>query len=486
MTTFKLFKNTHLRLFPFYAFYGIVIFLSLHFYFFWDKDILNSRQAFWFLKNGFSLLPPPGNIDSGHPPIIGLLLAFLWKLFGISTIAGHLAMLPFALGLVFQFYKFTCYFFKPQSVYKVLFLIMIDTSIMTQLVILTGDLLTLFFFFLSINAVLYKKNYLLVIAVAALALSSSRGMLSCLIVGLFHYYLVFTKDDGIKLKTKQILDIIPMYLPAFLLITGYSFYHYHKTGWIGYDKNSSWAGCFEVVNFKGFIKNIFILSWRLMDFGRLFVWLAGIYVFILYIRKQLEIDEKIKILLALIIISLIVYSPPMLVYKILSSHRYILPVFVVIVTLVSYIIFEKLNNKHIQNTIYIILVAGLISGNFWVYPDKIAKGWDATLAHIPYYGLRLKMIQYLDEQKVPFNKVLSDVPNVSPLNYVDLSGDYRHFEQEKMEACDYVFYSNIFNNFTDEQIDELKSKWILVKEYKQMQVFVRLYKRPKKSIVKTD
>ena len=121
----------------------------------------------------------------------------------------------------------------------------------------------------------------------------------------------------------------------------------------------------------------------------------------------------------------------------------------------------------------------MISGNFWIYPDKIAKGWDATIAHIPYYQLRKKMMNYIENKGISFNDVGSEVPNTAAIKYIDLSNDDRQFPLKDFETHRYIFYSNIYNMFTDEEIDELKNSWIVEKEYKCLQVYVRLYKKPK-------
>ena len=88
------------------------------------------------------------------------------------------------------------------------------------------------------------------------------------------------------------------------------------------------------------------------------------------------------------------------------------------------------------------------------------------------------MIKYMDEQKIPFDKVFSDEPNLAKIKCIELNNDERQFQRFDMQNQEYVFYSNVFNNFTDEQIDELKTKWVVVKEFKQLQVHVELYKKP--------
>ncbi len=467
--------HVHKKLLPFYLLTTLLVLLSIHFFFFWDKDILHSRHAFWYLENGFSILQPP-HIDSGHPPVMGLLLAFLWKIFGIHLAVGHLAMLPFALGLVWQLYRFTGFFIKSDSIYWALLLVMIDTSLLTQFVILTGDLLTVFFFFLAVNAVLHNKRTLLIFALILLAITSSRGMISCVIVGVFDGFLIIRKKEN---SIPKLVSIIPYYLPSFAIAGIYLLYHYIKTGWIGYEPDgSNWGGLFEAVDFKGALRNIFIIAWRLVDFGRLFLWIAGIYFIFLISKKSRQFDDNMQIILALFLISLAIYAPFMIIYKGLQGHRYILPLFIIFTTLIAYFLFEKLTDNRLRKVLYFLLLIGLLSGNFWIYPDHIAKGWDATLAHLPYYKLRRDMINYIEMKKMPFDKIGTEVPNASPLKYIDLSEDERFFTKKNLENCEYIFYSNIYNMFTDDFLQELKNEWTIVEEYKLLQVRVTLYKNP--------
>jgi hypothetical protein len=387
-------------------------------------------------------------------------------------------MLPFALGLVWQLNRFLRYFFSQNNLSAALLLVIIDTTLLTQVIILTGELITVFFFFLAVNTVLYNKRLLLIFALIGLSLSSSRGMISCFIIGMFDIYLIIEREERKKIISK-IFRLISYYLPAIVISVSFLLYHFLLRGWIGYDPlNSNWAGCYERVGIAGFIRNIFLVGWRLIDFGRLFLWIVAGYFLILILQKKLKIDRNIRLLLFLFVFSLIVSMPAMLIYKVLSSHRYIIPVFIVFATLVAYFILEKLPNKKLSKILYVILIIGLLSGNFWVYPDTIAKGWDATLAHVPYYKLRKEMIRYIDEQKIPFDKVGSDVPNLSKLKFVDLSTDERAFVVKDLRVNHYIFYSNVYNNFTDEEIKELKEKWIQVMEFKMLQVRVTLYKSP--------
>ena len=77
-----------------------------------------------------------------------------------------------------------------------------------------------------------------------------------------------------------------------------------------------------------------------------------------------------------------------------------------------------------------------------------------------------------------FSKIGTDFPNVATLEDIDLNNNTCHFPEKDLATQPYIFYSNIFNNFTDSELKELKTKWEVIKEYKKMQVKVILYKNP--------
>jgi hypothetical protein len=128
------------------------------------------------------------------------------------------------------------------------------------------------------------------------------------------------------------------------------------------------------------------------------------------------------------------------------------------------------------------MLAGLISGSFWVYPGRIANGWDATLAHLPYHHLREKMICYLEEQHIPFERTGTGVPNTAAFGFIEANEDPRIFPLADLQRHSYIFYSNVFNMFTDADLDALEQHWVLEKEFRCMQVYVRLYRNPASDI----
>jgi hypothetical protein len=175
---------------------------------------------------------------------------------------------------------------------------------------------------------------------------------------------------------------------------------------------------------------------------------------------------------------LLVSLPSMLMYRNLSAHRYFMAINCMGSAAVVHMIFASRLRPVTRKALVMIILAGLLSGNFWVYPDKIAKGWDASLAYLPYHHLRSRMISYLDQNGISFDKVGTESPNTIVFKFIDLSDDERSFKRASLERDQYVFWSNVYNMFTDEELDALNSGWVVEKEFRCMQVVVRLYRNP--------
>ena len=228
--------------------YSLVLFLvltTIHNSFFWDTVQLGSAHANYYYNNHFSKLLLPEDIDSGHIPTFGMYIALLWKLFGRSLTVSHLAMLPFALGIVFKIFKLCRKFIPEQFVGLALVLVLVDPSLLSQMTLISPDVCLVFFFLLGMNAVLENKKLWIIVAVFCLFLTSMRGMMvSLCLLGLDVYSHINWKTTAGNIFN-QLVKRSLLYLPALLLFLTYNSYHYLETGWIGYHKNSPWAKCFE-------------------------------------------------------------------------------------------------------------------------------------------------------------------------------------------------------------------------------------------------
>ena len=249
--------------------------------------------------------------------------------------------------------------------------------------------------------------------------------------------------------------------------------HYLEKGWIGYHENSPWKGSFETVDLKGFFRNIGILGWRILDFGRFIFWIIGAFVFYLSVRKKAW-DYKSKILSALFILSLIILTPNMLVHSNLLGHRYLLIVYLSFSLLCFYQL--SLIKPEIFKRIAFAAISILLAGNLLKYPEGVAQGWDASLAHYPYYRMRSEIIDYIDSKGIPRNEVGSAFPNSSSFRFTDLEDKPGSFSTLDLQKQNYIIYSNVFNDFTDEQIKELKN-WNVLFKRESLTVTMILYSR---------
>ncbi len=449
--------------------------------FFWDTIQLASKQAHFFFENGFNSIILPENIDSGHPPFFGMYLAAVWKWFGKTLPVSHFAMLPFLWGIVYLLYKIGSHFGGKQNAFWFLLLVSVDPVFAAQSILVSPDVVLVFFFLLGFWSILSEKKSWLVISVLGLAMISLRGMMVGVILFLFEILHSkawhFLKVKGFKnLSLLSMKKLLP-YLPGGVLGLFFLLYHHHQTGWIGYHPESPWAPCFEKVDFSGFVKNLGILGWRMLDFGRVFVWLVlGWGIFYLLKRKN-KIDDNLMQILILLSTSILMLCPSLVIHKALLAHRYILPVFLLLNLFCFYLIFKKVENRRLRNLFFGIAFIGLLTGNFWIYPDKVAQGWDSTLAHIPYYELRGEMIDFMEENDIPFSETGTGFPNRSSFKETDLSERAGGMPKKELEQHSYIFYSNIMNDFSDSELEELKDNWSILKKLEKGGIKVILFQK---------
>jgi hypothetical protein len=367
-------------------------------------------------------------------------------------------------------------FIKSKFVGIAMLLILIDTTLLSQFSLVSPDLPLLFFFLLGLNALLENKKTLLTVCICFLFLSITRGILLSFCLLLLDLYLTFITTKNRKEIFRLLLNKSMIYIPGLLLFIIYNYYHFINNGWILSHEDSSWKGTQELVDAKGFLFNIALLCWRLIDFGKVAIWII-LLILLIKLKKQFFKHEASKPLLWLSIFLLLFVHVDLLWAKNLLAHRYFMPFNIVFSLLCSSILFSDLVSKKIKYFGLIVWFGVLLSGSFWIYPDKIAKGWDATLAHLPYYELRQQAIGYLDENNIDFKETSSFFPNTASLDRIDLNHDTRNFKNYD-GTSQYVFYSNIYN-LEDKEYDEIrnKNKYKVIKKFENKGVLITILKK---------
>lgn len=459
-----------------WLFYALVILIFIDKPFFWDTVNLGSRYGQWYLSTSFSELLPPAKINSGNPPFWGMYLGLWWSALGKHLAVAHLAMLPVLCALTYYYLSVADYFLGRHYLWWALILLLIEPTMLSQASLCGPDVALVMFYFMTLHAILNDKWVLQAIAMCGLAMMSSRGIMvlpAVLMTDIAIRYFYKERELG--------FFVLYRYLPVAGVVLLWLLFHFLETGWVGFNQSSMpWAGSFIKVDVWGIFRNLLILGWRLMDFGRVFIWFTGAICTWFFIRSQPRIQPNLRALIACLVMPLLVYGPIMMAFRDLLAHRYLLILFLLFGLLVLYGIRYLPNNKWVWSLGSLVFI-GLLTGHLWVYPVAVAQGWDASLAHQPYFGVRADMLQYMNEEDISPTEVSTHFPMVAGVHDTDLYETGQPFVNANGQGFGtkkYTLHSNVNNDFSDEELAALSRDWKMVKEYKSAWVFMRLYLNP--------
>jgi len=441
---------------------------------FWDTVQLAGKHGYWYYDTDFQHFLLPVSLDSGHPPLFGLYLAAMWSLLGKSLMVSHFAILPFTCISIYAIGELGRYFLDKRWWYAPTVLLL-DPTFAAQNVLVSPDALLVAFFLTSVFAIVKQKRFLLAFSCTLLALISMRGMMCVATLYFFYSYHRIFYTSTASFRWVQLIKYFLPFSIATLLAGAFLLYHYLETGWIGYHADSPWAASFEKVNIEGFFKNILLLGWRILDFGRIF---EVVICVVLWIIARKTLDVKISLLFVLLFWSFVFLVPSTLLHKSLSAHRYLLPIFVCIHLITLRLLVVKFQHRAIGFYLFLLVNIGFLTGNLWKYDKFTAQGWDASLAHLPYYSLREQAIEYLDEKGIPLEKVGTVFPEVGARKFRALNDREDGFKQADLQSDNYIFYATTMNDFSNETLMLLEKDWKVEKTWKKFGIEVILYQRP--------
>ncbi len=460
-----------------WGFYTLLCLFSLDHPFFGDCVNLGSRYAHWFLESGFSGIIPPPTVDSGNPPFFGLYIGLWWAVFGRSLAVAHIAMLPFLLGMVWMWHQLTRYFFKGEWLLISLIPLLLEPTLLAQATMLSPDIPLTFFFLTAMVGLLYNNRGLQIVGMCGMPLLSTRGMMTVAVI------FVAEVLGGFADKTRRMnWRACFKYVPAGLVAMAWLGYHYQQTGWISYNRSTMpWASSFEVVTPSGYLRNLAILGWRILDFGRVFIWLLAGFLLLRMWRKRRPFDTSLRLLIAYTLAPTLVFLPILARYAGLLQHRYLLQIFLLFGLTVFYTLHYLSINNSTKKILAALITLGLVTGHTWVYPDKISQGWDSTLAHVPYFELRDKLSDFILASNIDPKQVITGTPNQFSYKETNAMNDtwrFTHVDDMNIHQANYVFYSNAFNDIPDDLYDALITDWLEVKRFEKRGIKVILFKRP--------
>ncbi|MEE9372670.1 MAG: hypothetical protein V3V00_06415 [Saprospiraceae bacterium] len=446
-----------------------IFWFSKDFILFWDTIQFAGHHPQYYFENGFSSFFLPQSLDSGHTPIFGIYIAAIWNIFGKSLWASHLATMPFVfLNFLFAYQLGQRWISGRFSIVFPLVLLLIPQCI-SQFMLVSPDVVLSACFLGLLLSIENENQWLSLVSSLGLVLVNNRGFV---VVIIFIIWLLFKKNERTTLRIT-----ILQFLPAALLFIVFQLAHFFHFGWIGIHSEMPWFGSFSMIDLKGIPKNVAIFIWRLTDFGMIIVW-APLLLFFLKNKSILVKDRHLQLLGILVIFFAIMTIP----FKGLMQHRYFLPIIILAAFILLKWIFIIKSKERTKGLIIGLISLFLITGNLWIYPAKIAQGWDSTLAHLPYYSLQEVVINYLDDSGISKSEVSTAFPMRSDQSIINLTCDKGHSNLEQFQNKDevdteYILYSNVMNDFSIKEIDILQIEWKVIKEWRNMNMKMILYSK---------
>ena len=452
----------------------LILFLVLKFFtlencFFWDNTAGYSMPASYLLENGFLSFVYPAQYVA-EPPLAHLYLALLWSLFGKSLLVAHLSITVFSLGVIWQVYRL-CERLETKYTPYIFLLVLLEPALSTQMILISPDVITCFFALLSVNLLLENKRSWLALSVLCLGLVSIRGFVVCSGLGLAYLVILIAIDK--KYFKEAFLYVFPSFVPVLLVLGAWFLYRKWDTGYFMYQPGFEYQEHRELASLSYMIRNIASLAIRMFDSGRIIVWILlfvavlkiGIKNFFSFIVRSPLSIIYLSVLLTMSLVTIPMTNP--------FGDRYFIVLYILLALVTARLLSEAYGGTKIR-VIFIGMILVLVSGNFWVYSEKMSKAWDSVLCHFSYYPLRQEMITYLDEQGISVNDVSASFPLDSSFSDTEANEDNRRFSSVDFDKSQYIIYSNIYN-WDDEYIDALCMDWKLQKEFKYGLIYIRLY-----------
>lgn len=427
---------------------------------FWDNTTFISAMGNALYENGiFAWGSIPVATDPGHPPFIATLMAASWKVFGRSLTVSHIVLLPFVFGILWQIWSLCAHYFSDRKSAVAAFVLMVsDATLLSQMTLVTTEVPLMFFFLLSLNGLLRRCAWQKTLGLAFLGIVSLRGMMLC--GGLF------LVDVFLNRKSLEWKPYVVGAFPAALFIG----WRLSVKGWIISNPESTWGdatGYGSPVGFmNNFVWNVAVIGQRFADLGRIVPLLFIIATFLL--RKGWREKTYRDVLVMALGSTSVVWGMSLFIVNPIG-HRYFTAGYVLLALLAVMMLREYTRRK----AIYVLMLAALIAGNFIIYPDRMAQGWDASLAHLNYWHVRRDMIDYIDERKIDVSEVATFFPNNGEIDGVELNGDHRQWA-DFTGTERYVLYSNVFN-LSDDDMEIIGRKYRMVKQFSRMGVRTELY-----------
>lgn len=415
------------------------------------------KTAHYFLETGFSDLFPNSNgySDNGHIPLYPLYLACLFKFFGLKLWVAHLSVWPFLLGLIYQLKKISSRFLSPVAAAVVQALLFFTPAFVTQNLYFSAEIAFVFAALWLLNSVLEGHSSHIFISSVFLSLLNLRGISVC--VTLLFYFVYVRKEKR-----------------AWLIFAGMIgwgvgvWVHYRITGWLfAGDQVKEFR---EVTTATGFLKNMLISVWKLLDLGALFGWVAVIGIAI----RTRKITTSLSLLFVLTLSVMAVCWPttnPISNRYFLLTYVLLLPAFV-----------EAVQVLPVRRAMLISAAFALVlfSNNGVTYPERYGNAWDCSLKSYSYFGLRQQLDDFVHHHQIDPRRVAAGFQLYFNDRYYKMNNtdrEYALLSDTELPSADFVAESNICNNYNEQRQWFLEERYELLREFNSGAVYIHLYRK---------
>ncbi len=407
-----------------------------------------------------------------------MMTALLWKVFGVHLWVSHLFIALWAFILAYQTYRLVKLLFPADVAGFILLVLLFDSTVLTQISIASPDIILLTALVASLRYIMEGKKRSLAVSLLFLVLINGRGMFMGAFVFLFYLYHLFVVKAE-RLSLGAVIQALLPFVPAFVMIVAYLGYYLTVRGWFFSDPDSPWAsGWLPPEGMAGIAKNVAAYLLRLAENGRIFIYATGLFViFRLWktgkLKENLTSSNGALLLLVVLLFGLFLYFA--FFTRIVIGSRYYMGLFMIF-TLFAFRVLSSLFRARVVKGLAVISLLFLVTGHFWIYPDKISKAWDATLAHWSWYELRADCLEYMLDNQYDFSEVSGGFCLAGNQRYIDLKDRDLYISNNTDNK--YFIYSNI-SNLDDEFVDELHSseRWREVKAFEKGFVKIVIYNR---------
>ncbi len=435
--------------------------------FFYDMEYIAS-VADYIYKHDFQSIINPLN-DNGTPPLYSIYIASLWKIFGKSLWVAHLGILPFFVGLLYQFYQFSLRFISKRFALVALILLIVDPSFSTQFLLMGYDIIIVFLFLWALNSIYTNKLTPLIISTVLIPLLNLRGF--SIVVSLFMIDIYINH----RYRIGSLLYGIIRYLPSAIILILWLGYHYNIQHW--YAVSPANTAIHHINSSLWILKNTFFEAFAFISNGRVFI-LIAILLLLLLNKNNLSKDKRV---IQLVIVASLSIIPFILIFTPMQypmGPRYFMIIYP-LMYLFFVLLLEESNIKH-RIALLLITISLLFASNIWTNPYPYSNSWDSSLKVISYLNNQNQLLRYAKENNWHCETVLSTFPLHKSLanNYVtnNKSICFKEYNGKAIQKGDYILYSNIYNNLELRKPENRPKNSHLVLTIKEYPSWIKLYK----------